>query len=138
MAFVLKAAAASIPASRAASAAGSASSASFAAAVPRRRAAATGRISFRGAAVPVVAVRAAAVAEDKRSISGAFAELREQGKASPWTTPSLISSQPHAGFVSYSTGWGWLGHGLILLSVTFIIGVDFLLHSFQMAMSRLI
>jgi tryptophan synthase alpha chain len=87
MAFALKAAA-SIPTSPAASAAGSASSASFSAAVPRSRAAATGRVSFRGAAAPVVAVRAAAVApaavaEDKRSISGTFAELREQGKVSP-------------------------------------------------------
>ena len=71
MAFALKAAATG--------------SASFSAAGPRRGAAsATGRVSFRGAA-PAVAVRAAAaaaaaVAEDKRSISGTFAELREQGK----------------------------------------------------------
>lgn len=81
MAFALKAAAAG--------------SASFSAAGPRRRAAATGRVSFRSAA-PVVAVRAAAaaaaaVAEDKRSISGTFAELRQQGKVHSSTNPSFPS-----------------------------------------------
>ncbi|TVU41898.1 hypothetical protein EJB05_15457 [Eragrostis curvula] len=87
MAFALKAAAAAAAASVSASpAAGSASSGSFSAAVPRRRSMA-GMVSFRGAAGPVVAVRAAvapaaaAVAEDKRSISGTFAELKEQGKS---------------------------------------------------------
>jgi tryptophan synthase alpha chain len=68
--------------------ASTAGSASFAAAGPRRAAAAApGRVSFRGAA-PVVAVRAAAaaaagaVAADKRSISGTFADLKKQGKVS--------------------------------------------------------
>ncbi|XP_062188032.1 tryptophan synthase alpha chain-like [Phragmites australis] len=70
MAFALKAA---FPATVA-----TAGSASFSAAGPRRSAEA-GRVSFRGAA-PVVSVRAAALAVDKRSISGTFAELREQGK----------------------------------------------------------
>lgn len=81
MAFALKAAAVG--------------SASFSAAGPRRRAAATGRVAFRSAA-PVVAVRAAAaaaaaVAEDKRSISGTFAELRQQGKVHSSTNPSFPS-----------------------------------------------
>ncbi|EER95952.1 hypothetical protein BDA96_02G054800 [Sorghum bicolor] len=83
MAFALKAAATG--------------SASFSAAGPRRGAAsATGRVSFRGAA-PAVAVRAAAaaaaaVAEDKRSISGTFAELREQGKTA--FVPFITAGDP--------------------------------------------
>ncbi|GJN10087.1 hypothetical protein PR202_ga28150 [Eleusine coracana subsp. coracana] len=83
MAFALKAAAAaSISASPAASTGGASALASV---VPMRRAS-MGRVSFRGAAGPVVAIRAAsvaaaaAVAEHKRSISGTFADLKEQGK----------------------------------------------------------
>ncbi|TKW30781.1 hypothetical protein SEVIR_2G060700v4 [Setaria viridis] len=88
MAFALKAAAST------------AGSASFAAAGPRRGAAAApGRVSFRGAA-PVVAVRtaaaaaaaAAAVAEDKRSISGTFAGLKEQGKTA--LVPFITAGDP--------------------------------------------
>ncbi|CAD6220869.1 unnamed protein product [Miscanthus lutarioriparius] len=82
MAFALKAAATG--------------TASFSAAGPRRGAASTGRVSFRGAA-PVIAVRAAAaaaaaVAEDKRSISGTFAELREQGKTA--FVPFITAGDP--------------------------------------------
>jgi tryptophan synthase alpha chain len=83
MAFALKAASTA-----------TAGSASLAAVGPRRGAApAAGRVSFRGAAPagPAVAVRAAAaaVAQDRRSISGKFAELREQGKvrAAPESPP---------------------------------------------------
>jgi len=81
-------------------AASTAGSASLAAAGPRRAAApAAGRVSFRGASAagPVVAVRAAAaaaasaVAHDRRSISGTFAELREQGKVSCSRIPSTTS-----------------------------------------------
>ncbi|CAN6203188.1 unnamed protein product [Urochloa humidicola] len=83
MAFALKAAATT--------------SASFSAAGPRRgaSAAAAGRVSFRGAA-PVVAVRAAAaaaaVAEERRSISGTFAELKEQGKTA--LVPFITAGDP--------------------------------------------
>jgi tryptophan synthase alpha chain len=84
MAFALKAAAST------------AGSASLAAAGPRRGAApAAGRVSFRGAvAGPGVAVRAAAaaVAQDKRSISGTFAELREQGKTA--LVPFITAGDP--------------------------------------------
>ncbi|CAN6171148.1 unnamed protein product [Urochloa humidicola] len=85
MAFALKAAATT------------AGSASFTAAGPRRGAAASaGRVSFRGAA-PVVAVRAAAaaaaaVAEERRSISGTFAELKEQGKTA--LVPFITAGDP--------------------------------------------
>ncbi|CAN6197075.1 unnamed protein product [Urochloa humidicola] len=84
MAFALKAAATT------------AGSASFTAAGPRRgAAAAAGRVSFRGAA-PVVAVRAAtaaaAVAEERRSISGTFAELKEQGKTA--LVPFITAGDP--------------------------------------------
>ncbi|RLN35307.1 hypothetical protein C2845_PM03G21660 [Panicum miliaceum] len=78
-------------------AASTAGSASLAAAGPRRGAApAAGRVSFRGAA-PVVAVRAAAaaaaaVAQDRRSISGTFAELKEQGKTA--LVPFITAGDP--------------------------------------------
>ncbi|GJN24733.1 hypothetical protein PR202_gb12491 [Eleusine coracana subsp. coracana] len=95
MAFALKAAtAASISASPAASTAGASSLSSV---VPMRRAS-MGRVSFRGAAGPVVAVRAAsvaaaaAVAEDKRSISGTFADLKEQGKVA--LVPFITAGDP--------------------------------------------
>ncbi|XP_062189556.1 tryptophan synthase alpha chain-like [Phragmites australis] len=86
MAFALKAAASTV----------AAGSASFSAAGPRR-AAAAGRVSFRGVA-PVVSVRAAvatagvAVAEDKRSISGTFADLKEQGKTA--FVPFITAGDP--------------------------------------------
>jgi len=80
MAFALKAASTA-----------TAGSASLAAAGPRRGAApAAGSVSFRGA----VAVRAAAaaVAQDRRSISGKFAELREQGKTA--LIPFIVAGDP--------------------------------------------
>ncbi|GJN10088.1 hypothetical protein PR202_ga28151 [Eleusine coracana subsp. coracana] len=95
MAFALKAAAAaSISASPAASTAGASSLSSV---VPMRRAS-MGRVSFRGAAGPVVAIRAAsvaaaaAVAEHKRSISGTFADLKEQGKVA--LVPFITAGDP--------------------------------------------
>ncbi|XP_006657506.2 tryptophan synthase alpha chain-like [Oryza brachyantha] len=74
MAFALKASAA---ATTAAAGAGPASSRPVAG-----RRGAGGRVSFRGAPVPMVAVRAEAsvVGEDDRVISGTFAKLKEQGK----------------------------------------------------------
>ncbi|KAL6880104.1 hypothetical protein ACP4OV_011669 [Aristida adscensionis] len=95
MAFALKAASPAATVAAAASAAGSASSAPFSAAAPRR-----GRVSFRGVttAAPMVAVRAATaaaaapVAEEKRSISGTFAELKQQGKTA--FVPFITAGDP--------------------------------------------
>ncbi|KAK1681999.1 hypothetical protein QYE76_042870 [Lolium multiflorum] len=91
MAFSLKASS-SLAASSAA-----ASSASFAASPAPRGRAASGRISFRGAA-PVAAIRAdasataAAVAGDKRTISGTFTKLKEQGKIA--FIPFIVAGDP--------------------------------------------
>ncbi|KAF8732115.1 hypothetical protein HU200_016076 [Digitaria exilis] len=90
MTFALKAAATTTAAT--------AGSASFSAAAgrPKRGAAAAGRVSFRGAAhvVPVraAAVATAAVAEDKRSISGTFADLKKQGKTA--LVPFITAGDP--------------------------------------------
>nr|CAB3452132.1 unnamed protein product [Digitaria exilis] len=89
MAFALKAAATTTAAT--------AGSASFSAAAGRTRRGSAGRVSFRGAAhvVPVraaAAVAVAAVAEDKRSISGTFADLRKQGKTA--LVPFITAGDP--------------------------------------------
>ncbi|KAF6997941.1 hypothetical protein CFC21_014107 [Triticum aestivum] len=99
MAFALKASAS--PA-LAASSAAAASSPSFSAAsaVPRGRAAAARRVALRGAARPVAAIRASAtaaapapaVAGDKRTISGTFTNLKEQGKIA--FIPFIVAGDP--------------------------------------------
>ncbi|KAM0840725.1 hypothetical protein ACQ4PT_059489 [Festuca glaucescens] len=89
MAFSLKASS-SVAASSAA-----ASSASFAASPALRGRTTSRRISFRGAA-PVAAIRAdasaTAVAGDKRTISGTFTKLKEQGKIA--FIPFIVAGDP--------------------------------------------
>ncbi|KAF6986702.1 hypothetical protein CFC21_004425 [Triticum aestivum] len=92
MAFALKASAS--PALAAASSAASSPSFSAASAAPRGRAAAARRVSLRGAAHPVAAIRASAtaVAGDKRTISGTFTNLKEQGKIA--FIPFIVAGDP--------------------------------------------